>query len=1004
MTDNWYIILELEIDPPIEDEEVIENRIKEKSRFWSTHFNDFKMGAQYRKWQQNISQIRKDMIGESNIREQLAKEASKQLYSQIDKLIKSIGRKGNITSAEGNKLAEKFNLSIEVIKKRAVKLNVQWKDAGESKDYKMFYDKYYKTKPNGSAVFDGMKQMLKSFNVDNLYDFLYKNSTIKNANNLPCKTLWDRAVEKKKTEFYKTDNISGTGAKLCEQCKLTFKDEKNKAVYDRYVTYNKIKTTLEYAKNVAEISGSLTQELGEETIEHLTQLFKNRTLAQEILIAFCKIENVNYNITHDNTKTKNLKVCRCGAISDVSDGRTVCSTCGMELSINCPSCGNKNDATVKICKCGFNLENIDKAIALYEQAEYEIKVLDFKMAKMHLDEAQNYWKDDRRTERLENKLLENEKKAGARVLRMQKAVASKMFFEAKSYYDSIRKLFTGYKNYDIERDITQGLLKTKEFIVKAKAAKTRSEKLEFYSKAYNECKDYPGLKELMPPPKEVTGVKVSVNQTARHNVISWDTIEDKSINFVVVRSVAQIALNVSDGEIIYEGDENTFIDKDIKPAIPYFYNVFTKRDSDISKGANCELKEAINFFEIVDVQAVPLDGSIEITWGDIPSASKVDVYMLNSQGGERQIISTQKASHIIENLVNDTTYKFRIALNYTVNGVIHKTSGVVVFSTPTSPPTPIETIKIRPIREDEFEVVWNQEENYEVKLYYSNVKPKLEVGELITSNYLKKELNLLQTSKLSDETQNNLKRNEKGLNFVYHGTQSLYIVPVVVKLDSYIAGFVGRVSKNEIAQIQDVRILNNQISMFIKRPVDAIGFVVMYRFDKFPIDMADKEATSKYLTVKQYELNNAIILDGVEPKKYYFSIYSQFKREGGEDFSSGCEYIFDNLEKTKIVYSISVSKKLFGENSVAIEFEAQSRSFTLPDIEIMYSVGKAPVFKKSSTLFYEINSTKVDGVHKVKIPINKSIPKDAYIKAFIKDETKSDAMLQLKLKSDYKIT
>lgn len=49
-----------------------------------------------------------------------------------------------------------------------------------------------------------MKQMLSSFNVDNLYDFLYVNTTVKNANRLPCETLRQRAAEKKKLSFIRT--------------------------------------------------------------------------------------------------------------------------------------------------------------------------------------------------------------------------------------------------------------------------------------------------------------------------------------------------------------------------------------------------------------------------------------------------------------------------------------------------------------------------------------------------------------------------------------------------------------------------------------------------------------------------------------------------------------------------------------------------------------------------------------------------------------------------------
>ena len=108
MADNWYVILELDFDPPVEDEQKIADKIDERAKFWSTHFNDFKMGAQYRAWHQNIPQIKKDMIGAANIRKQLAADACTIVYGPVDKLLKTIGRKGNITADEGDKLSKKL--------------------------------------------------------------------------------------------------------------------------------------------------------------------------------------------------------------------------------------------------------------------------------------------------------------------------------------------------------------------------------------------------------------------------------------------------------------------------------------------------------------------------------------------------------------------------------------------------------------------------------------------------------------------------------------------------------------------------------------------------------------------------------------------------------------------------------------------------------------------------------------------------------------------------------
>ena len=413
MADNWYIVLELEFDPPVEDESIIAQKIDEKSKFWSTHFNDFKNGAQYRKWHQSIPQIKKDMIGENNIRKQLSTEACTIVYGPIDKLLKTIGRKGNITADEGDKISKKLKVDVSAIKKRATKLGIKWEVP--SVDYQAVYDKYYKTKPQNASTFDGMKQMLKTFNVDNLYDFLYAGTSVKNANRLPCETLRQRAKEKKKNEFYKNDNISGTGSKLCGQCELAFKDDNSKQIYDNYLDYSKRKTILDDAKSIADISGELTSEQGDEVIGQLTQLFRDRKLSEKVLVAFCKMEKISYNPAGSKEKNDNIKVCRCGCINDISDGRKVCSNCGLPLSIKCPKCGTICDSNIRVCKCGFKFENIDKAVALCEQAEHSIDSLEFDIAEAHLSDADRYWPGSEQVADLRKKLTDYKNRVGKEV-------------------------------------------------------------------------------------------------------------------------------------------------------------------------------------------------------------------------------------------------------------------------------------------------------------------------------------------------------------------------------------------------------------------------------------------------------------------------------------------------------------------------------------------------------------------------------------------------------------
>ena len=235
----------------------------------------------------------------------------------------------------------------------------------------------------------------------------------------------------------------------------------------------------------------------------------------------------------------------------------------------------------------------------------------------------------------------------------------------------------------------------------------------------------------------------------------------------------------------------------------------------------------------------------------------------------------------------------------------------------------------------------------------------------------------------------------------------LYVVAVVIKAGSVVFGTTARASNGDNVTIKAIRPVNGKINIYLDAPKDAAGFVVLYRHDKFPTDINDVEAKTnrKFIHIKQYQLNSAILIDSLEEKKYYFTVFAKFVHDDESDYSSGTDYLFDNSAKVNITYSISVSKRLIGEKTITLGFEADVKSFTLPEIDIMSAIGNTPMFKSSATLFHSILSQPVEGVLQVKIPIPKGLKRDTYIKAFFKDESaQSGNQLRLKLGSNYKIS
>jgi hypothetical protein len=241
--------------------------------------------------------------------------------------------------------------------------------------------------------------------------------------------------------------------------------------------------------------------------------------------------------------------------------------------------------------------------------------------------------------------------------------------------------------------------------------------------------------------------------------------------------------------------------------------------------------------------------------------------------------------------------------------------------------------------------------------------------------------------------------------FKYEGEDLIYVIAVVVKSGSAVIGTISRASKGGTVKINNVSLVNGKIMMTLDLPKDATGFVVLFRHDRFPDDISDTQTTRKYIPLKQYQYDGGLVIDSNEPEDYYFSVFSEFRRDGEADYSTGTDYLFSNASKETIVYSISVNKKLFGGGSIHITFESGNKKFRLPDIDVMSAPDRAPMFKKTGKLFYQIQAQEVSGSVTISIPLEKGIPRETYIKPFLQDENLAGRyVLKIKLGSDHKIS
>lgn len=1004
---NWYIELDLEFDPPVHDEELIEKRIQEKHKEWSTKARTAMNPTQFQNLLKEEDNIRKDMIGESQIRLKMAKEACHSVYAPIDQTIDMVvSSKGSITSLEIDNIVTSKKFKKELVEKRINSKNLKIQHV-EKKDNSHLYQKYYVNKPEKFDVFKVDLPELKNFNVDNYYDFLFLHGEKPNFNTLSFSMI-NAQVEKLKKETYNIPNpITAAGLKVCNRIISDLLCDDDLKKYNVYLDYKKRVDLLNDVKETAKICGELDETQISNFLDKLNMLLKNKELSQDFLEIFCIKENINYNSSVAKKILINTKVCRCGTTNDVSDGRKNCRSCGMDLEISCPSCKSVQDCNVKVCKCGFEFDNLDKALELCEQASFLLAKLDFVSASECLVRAKSLWQTCPRIAVENKKIQELQSKIGVQVSKLEDAIKRKKYFEANNLYQNIKNQYQGFTDIQKETVIKNALERTKVIVDQANNTKDHKQKIDLCKDAISICADYPGITDLLPAPEITTGFKVVANPKQNSNLVTWDSHNDTNIIYILVRSSSVFVQNISDGEVVFEGSATSFNDNTIKAGVTYYYNVFAQNMGVTSKGASGEFKEIVNYFDLKAVNVKVGDSFVNLSWEDVPQNATVEIYEIKNNT-QIYLVSSNAGLYVVNNLTNDLVYNFLIKLSYLVNGQKFETIGVNISCTPTCPPCAIDSLFINAIDDTKFDATWyknDDDQQVEVVLYCSKSKPTFKCDQVTTVSKIEESMSRLPNLPLSKNGSDCLTDGQVGVSFENNTNDLMFVSAVAIKSDCAVFGNICRANVLDDVKFEKAEIANGKINILVKQPQNATGFVVLYRFDKFPLGIEDNDAIKQYTPIKTFLLNGVLLVPNPQEKKYYFSLFSEFRDGRDIDYSSGANYLFDNSSKIEIDCEMKIKKSLLGKKTIHLKFSSKINNFVLPDIDIMTKTGQKPIYKDSSVHFYSISSQSVSGSVEIKIPVEKSLSPNTWIMPFFKDESiASSNKLIIDSKSDFKIS
>ena len=824
---NYYLILDLDFDPPVEDEELIRQRIIEKNREWVEGKNDIK-NRDYRFYLNEMDHL-KYVMSDPEKRRKVAREAKKLVNKPLVRMIRLFSRGGytkftqNIISCiakqvskelknTGNDYTVKDDYVIKIIRENGIDI------AGDDEpeiDYDLILKKYL-TKPGGtekfdkkltfSGGFDGYEQYNTSWTP---YNFLEQIDPDCSNTNFPCKKYLD-AVKKGKEAGEIKDSLDVSPEETERSfsiCEEIFKNEETKAEYDKFLIWQQRSSLLRDAAEDVK-AGMMSEIWYWMYLDRLCRFRLNPRDASYLLYAYCNRENAIFSSSDNRIPSlSGYKTCRnCGSITDTSDGKTNCENCGTDLFPTCPKCGAdlSDCADADRCECGFDLRNLDRARALYVLAKKELETADCDSAEILIREADIYLPKSDESDDLKETLEYYRRNYGSDLPEIKSAlsdirtaISEKRYFAAEKILESLEKL--GYTDDHLEDTIYFKIAESEEYIANLQSLTDGKKIINLCSEAVKVCTDNEEINNIVSRYPPETPENLHIYPSENLIELEWDKSQSdgEDTEYIIIRNEDRVPVDINDGKRLdsllitetYE-DTYTYSDRDVKIGVHYYYAIFAQRAGILSKTPLTNEKEPAYCSFDPSITGYPESEAVRLKWSPPQKGVSLELFRSSAGSPEEKISEICEKGYHDEGLENGREYTYRLSYTYNSYGTL-KTVNVSTVVTPLSIPRPIEEFDAEYVKEDTFTAHWKNPHDEEISFYFSTVNNGYKCGDTMPKSELKFHKNLMEMTGITREG------DVFSGTFTYPHICTLYILPVVFKSELAVLGKTVSVTRPE---------------------------------------------------------------------------------------------------------------------------------------------------------------------------------------------------------------
>lgn len=969
---NFYEVLEL--DPSVDDWAVIEARLTEKQRAWSTE----RSGSLRVKFAaaRNLGLLdeMRTVLGDAGTRRAEAREAARRAaearpsaLAALDQAI-AVFRSGHdaYTDADLKELAGRFaGLVSQAELEQRLRAHGLAPAAAKGSRAPGSRDRI----PDDAA--EAIRGILQFLGIATLYDFL----------ELPRQSSPAALCEKATAILNdnqrrgKTDPESTARNELAGRCRTLLADAAAKERYDSFLAVE----AMEDLRPNIDLAGR-DRVITAQELDELVRQGRQQGVSAEDARAYVE----EYAATRkwrvqEGAQLPSAALRQCGPCGTLaSPGARNCAKCGRALEVECPRCGAATPTQNAACeRCGAHVGDAALVQALLREGERLAGEGAVAQALERFDRALHYWPGWAPAATARERAAARQGAREAALRPVEELAAARRLCEAERELERFVRAYGAGGTEALARRVRDGRERAQAAYERGRQAAARGDgdaALEAYASALALCADLEPARLAAaahppPPPGPLT-----VRPVAGGFHLAWGAAPSaRPLAYRVVRTADAAPSRAEDGTALPETAELAATDA-APEGTPVWYAVYSVRGGVVSAHA-AQSGPHLRMGEVRALAAVGGDGEVVLRWRRPPGCRRVEVWARPGAPPARPGEGTLRVvpgDELHETGVrNGEGRGYRVVAVYddpAAPGRELRTAGATATAVPAAPPPAVTDLSCT--REGRtVHLAWTPVPGAAVQIRQAERLPPLTPGQVIAADDAAR-FGTLVASAGGGGAQATL--SDQGRTF---------FVPLSVVAGTATVGRAAEVTTLDPVGALAARRTGGGIALTWEWPAGVDEVVVAYAHDRYPAGPADSGAARTTVSRAQYEAARGWELRGAERRRHYFSV---FARAPGLELHAPPAHALESMgEEVAVRYRVRTQwlrkgawLELQGAGTAALE---------LPPLLLVARPGAVPIDPRDGRTLAELPAVRLEA-GRAAIPVPPaSCGSGEYVRLFFRD-------------------